>query len=66
MADQWKIDFTHTEGELEGEKRLGIVRISPAALIEICDNAVDISEPRPERFEARPGSGGILLMFQRK
>ena len=33
--------------------------------LRICDNAPDLGKGRPTAFEAAPGSGHILITFER-
>ena len=59
-----EIDFQHLEGELTGKAWKGIYRFEGAAL-RICDNAPDITRPRPTQFSAKAGSGHICIVFKR-
>jgi len=58
------IDFEHTEGGLRGKAWKGIYALDGDTLI-ICDNAEDLDKPRPSAFEAKSGSGYILITFKR-
>jgi uncharacterized protein (TIGR03067 family) len=58
------IDFEHTEGALSGKVWKGIYALDGDTLTT-CDNAPDPEKGRPATFEARSGSGYILMMFQR-
>jgi hypothetical protein len=42
----------------------GIYALDGDTLI-ICDNAEDLEKPRPSAFEAKSGSGYILVTFKR-
>jgi hypothetical protein len=33
--------------------------------LRICDNAPDLAKPRPTAFEAKRGSGYVLITFKR-
>lgn len=59
-----QIDFRHTEGELKGKTWKGIYRLEGDAL-KICDNAPDMTRPRPAQFSAAAGSGYICIVFKR-
>jgi uncharacterized protein (TIGR03067 family) len=59
-----QIDFRHTEGTLKGKTWKGIYRLEGETLT-ICDNAPDMTRPRPARFATRAGSGAICLVFKR-
>ena len=60
-----RIDFRQDEGpELRGAWR-GIYRVEGGRL-ETVDNAPDVGRPRPERFAAGPGSGYVLIRFERR
>jgi uncharacterized protein (TIGR03067 family) len=58
------IDFEDTEGALKGKAWKGIYALDGDALTT-CDNAPDPGKGRPAAFEARRGSGYILITFQR-
>jgi len=58
------IDFEHTDGGLRGKAWKGIYALDGDTLI-ICDNAEDLEKPRPSAFEAKSGSGYILVTFKR-
>jgi uncharacterized protein (TIGR03067 family) len=58
------IDFEHTEGELKGRVWKGIYALKGDTL-RICDNAPDLAKPRPTAFEAKRGSGYVLITFKR-
>jgi hypothetical protein len=34
-------------------------------MLKTCDNAPDLDKPRPTAFEARAGSGCVLITFKR-
>jgi uncharacterized protein (TIGR03067 family) len=59
-----RVDFRHTEGELEGKTWLGIYVLDGDRL-EIADNAVDLAKPRPASLSTTPGSGHVRLTFER-
>lgn len=61
----WRVDIEHTHGEAAGTKWLGVMRVRGDGVLDICDNAVDPTKPRPEALETKPGSGTILLEFRR-
>ena len=58
------IDFDHTEGAPRGKVWKGIYAQAGDTLT-ICDNAVNPDRVRPARFEARSGSGYVLITFKR-
>jgi uncharacterized protein (TIGR03067 family) len=58
------IDFEHTEGELKGKAWKGIYALKGDTL-RICDNAPDLTKPRPTAFAAKRGSGYVLVTFKR-
>ena len=58
------IDFTHTDGTLKGKAWKGIYALEGDTL-KICDNAPDLAKGRPVVFEAKNGSGYVLLTFKR-
>jgi uncharacterized protein (TIGR03067 family) len=58
------IDFEHTEGVLKGKMWKGIYTVDGDTLTT-CDNAPDLDKGRPAAFEARSGSGHVLITFQR-
>ena len=58
------IDFAHAEGALKGKAWKGIYAVDGDTL-RICDNAPDLGKGRPTAFEAAPGSGHILITFER-
>jgi uncharacterized protein (TIGR03067 family) len=57
-------DFEHTEGPLKGKVWKGIYALDGDTLTT-CDNAPDLDKRRPAAFEARAGSGYILIRFRR-
>ena len=57
-------DFEHTEGELKGKVWKGIYALEGDTLTT-CDNGPDPDKPRPTAFEAKKGSGYVLLTFKR-
>jgi uncharacterized protein (TIGR03067 family) len=58
------IDFEHTEGTLKGKAWQGIYALDGDTLT-ICDNAPNLDKGRPAAFEARTGSGYVLITFTR-
>jgi hypothetical protein len=58
------IDFEHTEGALKGKVWKGIYTPDGDTLTT-CDNAPDVDKGRPAAFEAKSGSGYVLITFQR-
>jgi uncharacterized protein (TIGR03067 family) len=58
------IDFAHTEGALKGQTWKGIYALD-ADTLTICDNAPDLDKGRPTAFEAKRGSGYVLIAFTR-
>jgi uncharacterized protein (TIGR03067 family) len=58
-----EIDFANTEGSLKGSWK-GLFRLDGETL-NICDNAPDMTRPRPAGFEAPAGSGYVFIVFAR-
>jgi uncharacterized protein (TIGR03067 family) len=58
------IDFVHTKGDAQGKTWLGIYELAGDAL-KICDNAGDVTKPRPTALATQVGSGLDLLTFRR-
>jgi uncharacterized protein (TIGR03067 family) len=58
------IDFEHTEGALAGTAWQGIYALDGDTLT-ICDNAPNLDKSRPAAFEAKSGSGYVLITFKR-
>ena len=58
------IDFEHTEGALKGKAWKGIYALDGDTLTA-CDNAPDLDKGRPAAFEAKSGSGYVLITFKR-
>jgi uncharacterized protein (TIGR03067 family) len=58
-----EIDFVNSEGNLKGTWK-GILRLDGATL-NICDNAPDMTKPRPAAFAAPAGSGYVAIVFRR-
>ena len=58
------IDFQHTEGTLKGKAWKGIYAVEGDTL-KVCDNAPNLAKGRPAAFEARSGSGHVLVTFTR-
>jgi uncharacterized protein (TIGR03067 family) len=59
------IDFEHTEGALKGKTWKGIYALDGDTLTT-CDNAPNLDKGRPTAFEAKTGSGHILITFKRE
>jgi uncharacterized protein (TIGR03067 family) len=58
-----QIDFVNTEKALKGTWK-GIFELDGATL-KVCDNAPDMTKPRPAGFAAPAGSGYVFIMFTR-
>ena len=58
------IDFAHKEGVVNGKVWKGIYVLDGDTLT-ICDNALNLEKGRPTTFEARSGSGYVLIRFTR-
>lgn len=58
------VDFALDRGASAGTKWKGIYRLDGDTLT-ICDNAPDAAKDRPNAFEAKAGSGYVLVNFQR-
>jgi uncharacterized protein (TIGR03067 family) len=58
------IDFEHMEGALKGNAWQGIYALDGDTLT-ICDNAPNLNKGRPAAFEAKSGSGYVLITFKR-
>ena len=58
------IDFEHTEGALKGKAWQGIYALDGDTLM-VCDNAPNLNKARPASFEAKSGSGYVLITFER-
>jgi uncharacterized protein (TIGR03067 family) len=58
------IDFEHAEGGLKGKTWKGIYVLDGETLT-ICDNAENLDAARPSKFEAKSGSGYVLVRFDR-
>ena len=58
------IDFEHADGALAGKSWKGIYRLAGETLT-ICDNAPNLDKARPTAFEAKAGSGDVLITFRR-
>ena len=58
------IDFEHTDGALKGKAWQGIYTLDGDTLT-VCDNAPNLDKGRPAAFEARSGSGYVLITFTR-
>jgi uncharacterized protein (TIGR03067 family) len=58
------IDFEHTEGTVKGKAWKGIYTLDGDTLT-VCDNAPNPDKGRPSAFEAKRGSGYVLITFKR-
>ena len=58
------IDFEHREGPLKGKAWKGIYALDGDTLTT-CDNAPNLDKRRPAAFEAKSGSGYVLITFKR-
>ncbi len=58
------IDFEHTEGGLKGKAWKGIYA-QDGDTLTTCDNAPNLERGRPSAFEAKSGSGYVLITFRR-
>jgi uncharacterized protein (TIGR03067 family) len=58
------IDFEHTNGGLKGKSWKGIYALDGDTLTT-CDNAPNLDKGRPASFEAKTGSGHVLITFKR-
>jgi uncharacterized protein (TIGR03067 family) len=56
------VDFEHAEGGLKGKTWKGIYVLDGETLT-ICDNAENLEAARPSKFEAKSGSGYVLVTF---
>src|SRR3954453_2589388 len=59
------IDFEHTDGALKGKVWKGIYALDGDTLTT-CDNAPNLEKGRPAAFEAKSGSGYVLITFKRE
>jgi uncharacterized protein (TIGR03067 family) len=59
------VDFEHTSGVLKGKVWKGIYAVDNHGTLKICDNAPALDKERPAAFEARAGSGYVLITFER-
>jgi uncharacterized protein (TIGR03067 family) len=57
------IDFEHQSGALDGHVWKGIYVVDGDTLT-ICDNAPNEAKARPADFEAKAGSGYVLITFK--
>jgi uncharacterized protein (TIGR03067 family) len=57
-------DFDHTGGALKGKTWKGIYALD-GDLLTTCDNGPNPDKGRPTAFEAKAGSGHILITFKR-
>jgi uncharacterized protein (TIGR03067 family) len=57
------VDFSYTEGDIKGQKSLGIYKIEDD-LLTIC--RVTPGGARPIAFESKPGSGLTLMTYRRE
>jgi uncharacterized protein (TIGR03067 family) len=59
-----RIDFRHDDGPASGQVWEGIYQLEGGRL-SICDDAPDVAKPRPTSFTTSPGSGHVLIIFER-
>jgi uncharacterized protein (TIGR03067 family) len=59
------IDFNHAKGDLKGKSWKGIYALEGDTLTT-CDNAPNLDKGRPAAFEAKTGSGHVLITFKRE
>ena len=59
------IDFKHTQGAQKGKAWKGIYTLNGDTLT-VCDNAPNLDKGRPATFEAKSGSGYVLITFKRQ
>jgi uncharacterized protein (TIGR03067 family) len=59
------IDFEHQDGVLKGKEWKGIYALEGDTLTT-CDNAPSMEKGRPTAFEAKTGSGYVLITFKRE
>ena len=59
-----RIDFRHDDGRARGQVWEGIYQLEGGRL-SICDDAPDVAKPRPTSFTTSPGSGHVLIIFER-
>src|SRR5215204_2087147 len=57
--------IAHTDGELKGKEWKGIYALDGDTLTT-CDNAPNLEKGRPAAFEAKGGSGYVLITFKRE
>ena len=58
------IDFEHSEGTLKGKAWKGIYRLEGDTLTT-CDNGPNLDKGRPSEFQAKAGSGYVLITFKK-
>ena len=63
-GDSYREILSWLMGSLAGTTWLGIYRRDGETL-QVCDNAADPARPRPTGFDAKPGSGAVLVTFER-
>jgi uncharacterized protein (TIGR03067 family) len=59
------IDFVHTKGDADGKTWQGIYELVGDTL-KICDNAGDVTKPRPTALATKEGSGLDMLTFEKE
>ena len=59
-----RIDFRHDDGQANGQVWEGIYQLEGGRL-SICDDAPDVTKLRPTSFTTAPGSGHVLIIFER-
>jgi uncharacterized protein (TIGR03067 family) len=57
-------DFEHSEGTLKGKTWKGIYMLEGDTLTT-CDNAPNLDKARPAEFQAKAGSGYVLITFKK-
>jgi uncharacterized protein (TIGR03067 family) len=58
------IDFQQKKGAVNGKEWKGIYAVDGDTLTT-CDNAPNVKKGRPTAFEAKSGSGYVLITFDR-
>ena len=59
------IDFQQKKGALNGKVWKGIYAVDGGDTLTTCDNAPNLKKGRPAAFEAKSGSGYVLIAFKR-
>jgi uncharacterized protein (TIGR03067 family) len=58
------IDFQQKKGALNGKVWKGIYAVDGGDTLTTCDNAPNLKKGRPAAFEAKSGSGYVLITFK--